>query len=262
MQEKLDVYKELRSVDLLIDGKIKKESEDFMEDKFIDPITKVTMKQYQAVSASKPFGVKEMSDIEDLLKVDREIDHAKAAREMENLRPLIEIDQLVDGTRKNKKDGTDLDDVMVLLAVDREIDAAAVAASKKYLTGTYAQLYAVDNQIDHGRMAKKCHDDISALMELIATDKLVDGCKISRADDAVYHTYQALLDVDRTINGRGRAKDGDKNVQFIDPMTELSVRQYEARCHSARLMEVKGLMDVVDLLAVDLEIDGHKSYEA
>jgi len=57
MQEKLDVYKELRSVDLLIDGKIKKESEDFMEDKFIDPITKVTMKQYQAVSASKPFGV-------------------------------------------------------------------------------------------------------------------------------------------------------------------------------------------------------------
>jgi len=147
MQEKLDVYKELRSVDLLIDGKIKKESEDFMEDKFIDPITKVTMKQYQAVSASKPFGVKEMSDIEDLLKVDREIDHAKAAREMENLRPLIEIDQLVDGTRKNKKDGTDLDDVMELLAVDREIDAAAVAASKIYLTGTYAQLYAVDQPV-------------------------------------------------------------------------------------------------------------------
>eukprot|EP00957_Ditylum_brightwellii_P086838 6609042-Ditylum_brightwellii.AAC.1 len=42
------------------------------------------MKQYQAVSASKPFEAKEMSDIKDLLKVNKEIDNAKAACEMEN----------------------------------------------------------------------------------------------------------------------------------------------------------------------------------
>eukprot|EP00957_Ditylum_brightwellii_P155532 11839500-Ditylum_brightwellii.AAC.1 len=66
---------------------------------------------------------------------------------------------------------------MELLAVDREIDAAAAAkkgTKPAELSGAYTQLNDVNHQISHGRMAKKCYDNMSVLMEIIATDKLMD----------------------------------------------------------------------------------------
>jgi len=210
----LSLFNDLLQTDQHID----KVQRIFHASECVDPYTESAIRQVDTISRALVVDSDSMSDIAELLKIDRLVD---GPQHLHYMQPVHFDDS-------EEKTGTGLSSADIYEILPSDI----------------AELHAVDVEIDQSSKSISQKNHVLSVMELLDVDREIEAVK-SGLNFAGEEHYRELWSVDQTVEGRYV----DNSIPFIDPTTEQAMRQY-------KLMDnIQGMKDIESLLNVDRSVD-------
>ncbi|GFH52383.1 predicted protein [Chaetoceros tenuissimus] len=260
-----NLIQELYKCDLTVDGShpssATTSSEEMSEQKTILKSMLVQNKKDHHIPAK----------ILDLLQTDLDIDAAKAQKELSKIEELLNVDKEIDIYKMNEQKYEELDECMDLYDTDCQVMEMEYHMPVKGLEEPYRssiksldidltehsienimdKLYAIDMQMDIIHEVRDMKSDIDAIIDLYTVDEMVDN----RKETPHLCIMRDLYVIDATVDG---SKSTYSLSDFVDPVAKDVMRQYQARASMQIEIYSRGTLEVAELLRTDLMVDGYE----
>eukprot|EP00979_Chaetoceros_neogracilis_P001789 scaffold324_cov212-Chaetoceros_neogracile.AAC.1 len=253
--ESFNVYRDLHLLDLLVDtgGSAKVSIDDF-----VDPAMKSMMNQYKVVATAQVnASCRGTIDVAELLRINLEVEGLKCDHDMLDVSQLLAVDEEISAMASRSKRKEDVNHIQELHKMDLRIDGRSMVQEIDLTLhpddDIMDTLFAVDLEMDVRNEAKDTKCDIDAIIDLYHVDQWVDKTTYNIES---FNVYRDLHLLDLLVDTGGSAKVSIDD--FVDPAMKSMMNQYKVVATAQMNASCRGTIDVVELLRIDLEVEGLK----
>ena len=143
------------------------------------------------------------------------------------------------------------------LNVESQVQNSTKNENRSAHSDIFSELYAVDLEMDHRRETIQEKDDIHALMELYSVDQKVENRDVFM-NDRVKTIFNELVEMDMKVDGNKGS--GNEENEFIDPITELMLREVGVISSPSRKEKCWDVKDIMELLSTDRFVEGFRDH--